>query len=93
MQASVVGKKAQKSTHYFFICFATKAMHLEVTDLTTATLIAPLKRFMDRCGKYAHICSDSVTHFIRAQQEMKGLTRYISQSFIKIRFKQIYQTV
>jgi hypothetical protein len=86
-------KKHRKGHISFFICFATKAMHREVTDLTTAAFIAPLTRFMVRCGKYAHIYSDSVTSFIRAQQELKGLTRYSSQNFIKTRFKQIYQTV
>jgi hypothetical protein len=57
-----------------FICFATKATHLEVTDLTTAAFIAQLMRFIVRCGKCACIYSDNVTSFIRAQQEM-ALTR------------------
>jgi hypothetical protein len=62
------GKSTEKHTAVF-ICFATKAIHLEVTDLTAAAFIAPLIRFMVRCDKCA-----CVTSFIRAHQEM-DLTR------------------
>ena len=45
-----------------FICFVTKAVHLElVTDLTTEAFIGCLKRFFARRGKSKNIYSDNAT--------------------------------
>ena len=43
------GKKTDKSYVCVFVCFATKAVHLEaVSDLTSAAFIGALKRFVAR---------------------------------------------
>lgn len=48
--------KTSKAFVCLFVCFATKAVHLElVSDLTTEAFIAALRRFSARRGKPAHI--------------------------------------
>ncbi|XP_033225734.1 uncharacterized protein LOC117178416 [Belonocnema kinseyi] len=57
-----------------FICFATKAIHLElVGDLTTESFIGCLKRFFSRRGKSQNFYSDHCTNFIGARNELKQL--------------------
>ncbi|XP_017473957.1 PREDICTED: uncharacterized protein LOC108364683 [Rhagoletis zephyria] len=57
-----------------FICFTTKAVHLEIApDLTTAAFIATLKRFIARRGKCRVIVSDNATNFIGANRELREL--------------------
>ena len=54
-----------------FVCFATKAIHLEiVSNLTTEACIAALKRFVARRGVPAAIFSDNGTNFIGARNEL-----------------------
>ena len=55
-----------------FVCFATKGMHLElVSDLTSDSFIAALKRFVARRGKPACMYSDNGITFIGAQRQLK----------------------
>lgn len=50
-----------------FVCFATKAAHLElVSDLTTHSFLNCLKRFCSRRGKPKHIYSDNGLNFVGA---------------------------
>lgn len=57
-----------------FICFITKAVHLElVSDLTTDAFIAALKRFISRRGKCAVIFSDNAKNFVGANAELQRL--------------------
>ncbi|XP_036145632.1 uncharacterized protein LOC118646569 [Monomorium pharaonis] len=57
-----------------YICFATKAVHLEVVfDLTTEAFIASLRRFFARRGKAGIIYSDNATNFTGANNELKDL--------------------
>ena len=65
-----------------FVCFSTKSMHLEmVSDLTSQSFIACLKRFLSRRGKVANIWSDNATNFVGADQEIKQLfQKFLSQS-------------
>lgn len=50
-----------------FVCFVTKAVHLElVMDLTTAAFLAALKRFAARRGQPRTIYSDNGTNFVGA---------------------------
>lgn len=64
-----------------FICFSSKAMHLElVSDLTTESFIASLRRFASRRGKPAHIYSDNGTNFVGAQKQLKDLYNFILNS-------------
>ncbi|XP_076760954.1 uncharacterized protein LOC143429305 [Xylocopa sonorina] len=57
-----------------FVCLAVKAVHLEVvTDMTTDTFIAALRRFIARRGKCSQIYSDNGTNFIGANNQLKEL--------------------
>ncbi|XP_076246269.1 uncharacterized protein LOC143186476 [Calliopsis andreniformis] len=59
-----------------FVCFATKAVHLEVVgDMTTETFIAALKRFVARRGICRNIYSDNGTNFVGADNELTQLHR------------------
>ena len=57
-----------------FVCFVTKAVHLElVSDLTTAPFIATLRKFIGRKGIPSKMWSDHGTNFIGAERELKEL--------------------
>ncbi|XP_058816087.1 uncharacterized protein LOC131679391 [Topomyia yanbarensis] len=59
-----------------YVCMATKAVHLDlVSDLTTGTFIASLRRFVGRRGKPAHIYCDNATNFVGAQRELEELRK------------------
>ena len=46
-----------------FVCFVTKAVHIElVTSLSTEAFLAALRRFIARCVKPRTICSDNGTN-------------------------------
>ncbi|XP_071037993.1 uncharacterized protein [Parasteatoda tepidariorum] len=57
-----------------FVCLCTRAVHLEiVSDLTTESLIATLKRFLARRGKCSRLMSDNASNFGGARNELKRL--------------------
>ncbi|XP_033323544.2 uncharacterized protein LOC117218920 [Megalopta genalis] len=57
-----------------FVCFSTKAIHLElVNDLTTEAFIACLKRFISRRGRPKNIYTDNGANFVGAKNELKEL--------------------
>ncbi|XP_017848265.2 uncharacterized protein LOC108603731 isoform X3 [Drosophila busckii] len=57
-----------------FVCFATKASHLElVEDLSAMSFIASLRRFISTRGKPHTIWSDNATNFVGAKNELKEL--------------------
>ena len=59
-----------------FVCLATKAVHLElVSDLTTSSFIATLRRFIGRRGIRSTIWSDHGMNFVRAEKEIHMLLR------------------
>jgi hypothetical protein len=61
-----------------FVCFVTRAVHLEVvSSLSTDHFIAALRRFISRRGRPAHIYSDCGTNFVGAAKE---LTKLLQQS-------------
>ncbi|XP_055523117.1 uncharacterized protein LOC129717280 [Wyeomyia smithii] len=67
-------RNAMKAYVSVFVCFTTKATHLElVTDLSTARFIQALRRFTARRGKCATLWSDNGTNFIGARNQMKEL--------------------
>ncbi|GBM07391.1 hypothetical protein AVEN_26471-1 [Araneus ventricosus] len=70
----------QKCYVTVFICFATKAIHLEtVTDLTADAMIATLKRFFSRRGTSSSICTDNATNFKGANSDLKRLQSMFSR--------------
>jgi len=57
-----------------FVCFATKAIHIElVSDLTTKTFLQTLNRFFDRRGRCAVIYSDNATNFVGARRQLRDV--------------------
>jgi hypothetical protein len=72
--------KTLKSYVAIFVCFATKAVHLElVCDCTSSTFLNALKRFMSRRGKVSLLYSDNDSNFKGANRELSNLFR--SQNF------------
>lgn len=85
--------KMIKSWICLFICPDTKAIHIElVTDLTSASFIAALKRFVSRHGYCAEILSDNATTYIGARNQLQELRQLYNnenqgriEEFCKIR--------
>ncbi|GFW55599.1 integrase catalytic domain-containing protein [Trichonephila clavipes] len=79
----IKSNKQRKSSLYkiyvsIFVCFVTKAVHFElVSDLTTQTFIASLKRFIARRGRPSLIFSDNGKTFIGANAELKRLYKLV----------------
>jgi len=64
-----------------FVCFATRAFHLEVvSSLTTEAFIAALRRFVSRRGKPTDIHSDCGTNFVGANKELKEMLALVQSS-------------
>ncbi|XP_055604615.1 uncharacterized protein LOC129752854 [Uranotaenia lowii] len=67
-------RAAVKAYVAVFVCFASKAVHLEiVTDLSTARFLQALRRFTSRRGKCAVLHSDNGTNFVGAKNKMTEL--------------------
>ncbi|KYN21783.1 hypothetical protein ALC57_05842 [Trachymyrmex cornetzi] len=59
-----------------FVCFSTKALHLEfVSNLIKEAFIATLRRFVSRRGKSSHVYSDNGTSFVGGNNELVELGR------------------
>lgn len=57
-----------------FICFSTRAVHLElVVDLSTAKFLQAMRRFVSRRGLCSDIHSDNGRNFIGAANELRHL--------------------
>ncbi|GBO41555.1 hypothetical protein AVEN_248823-1 [Araneus ventricosus] len=68
------GRGTQRMKCYIcvFVCFTTKAVHIEIVgDLTSEAFIAALKRFIGRRGKPTEVYSDCGTNFIAADRELR----------------------
>lgn len=64
------GAKTVKAYICLFICFATRAVHLElVSDLTSESYLLALKRFISRRGKPIEIFSDNGKNFVGVKNE------------------------
>ena len=77
------GRGAAVSKCYIslFICFVTRAIHLElVSDLTTEAFIASLRRFIARRGKPKQIWSDNGTNFTGAKSELHLLGKFLKDN-------------
>jgi hypothetical protein len=64
-----------------FVCFSTKAVHLEVvTNLTTQAFVAALRRFIVRRGRPSTIYSDNGTNFQGASNQLHELYQLLHWS-------------
>jgi hypothetical protein len=81
-------KTTTKSYVALFICMTTKAIHLElVSNLTSETFIAALKRFIARRGLIDHLYSDNGSNCVGANRE---LTKFFFKSEEFLRQMQNY---
>ncbi|CAB0041910.1 unnamed protein product [Trichogramma brassicae] len=68
------GRTSVKSYIAVFVCFVTKAVHLELVFKCDApSFIAALKRFISRRGYPAEIWSDCGTNFVGADAELRAM--------------------
>ncbi|CAG4958844.1 unnamed protein product [Colias eurytheme] len=66
------GNRISKCYLCIFVCFCTKAVHLEiVSDLSSNAFISCLRRFISRRGKPSQILCDNATNFVGANNELK----------------------
>ncbi|XP_044315301.1 uncharacterized protein LOC123037679 [Drosophila rhopaloa] len=73
-KAEARNKAPHKCYIAVFVCFSTKATHLEVVqDLTTDCFIAALRRFTSLRGTPRTIWSDNATSFFGAKSELTEL--------------------
>ena len=66
----------KKSKGYIavFVCFSTKAIHLEpASDMSTETFLAAMTRFASRRNLPRHLHSDSGGNFIGAKNDLENL--------------------
>ncbi|XP_073835838.1 uncharacterized protein [Musca autumnalis] len=76
----VRGKAPYKSYVAVFVCFATKAVHLEaVSDLSSDAFIAALKRFIGRRGLPSKIYCDNATNFVGAATKLNDFHKHFHE--------------
>ena len=64
-----------------FVCFATKAVHIEVIeDLTTEDFLAALKRFISRRGLPSQLHSDNGSNFVGAKNDLQLLYKFLREN-------------
>ncbi|XP_029162386.1 uncharacterized protein LOC114936252 [Nylanderia fulva] len=84
-------RNARNSKAYvcIFVCFATKAVHIEVvSDLTTDAFLAALKRFISQRGCPTSIFSDNGTNFKGASRQLAQLYAFRGASSTKEKIEQ-----
>lgn len=79
----ILRNKTDKAYMCIFVCFSTRAVHLElVVDLSTAAFMRALQRFIACPGKCASIYSDNAKNFVGTSCE-KSLICYGIQSITR----------
>lgn len=79
------GHKSTKAYIAVFVCFATKAVHLEaVSDYTTEAFLAAYKRFTSRRGLCRTISSHCGTNFVGADAKLRALFASSSSGGLKV---------
>ncbi|XP_055612618.1 uncharacterized protein LOC129759241, partial [Uranotaenia lowii] len=76
-------RRAQSTKAYIsvFICFATKAVHLElVGDLSTPSFLCALRRFIGRRGFPSDIYSDNGKNFVGGNNELRALQKFVMEN-------------
>lgn len=65
------GSPTTKGYIAMFVCFVTRAVHIEaVSKLSSKAFLAALRRFVARRGHCGHLYSDNGTNFVGAAKEM-----------------------
>lgn len=73
--------KIYKGYICLFVCFVTRAIHLElVSDLSTDAFLAALRRFVARRGAINHIYSDCGTNFVGAKRKLQEWAQLLASS-------------
>lgn len=61
-----------------FVCFATKAVHIEIaSDLTKETFLGALTRLVAHRGAPPNLHMDKATYFIDAQNQLNTIVKNI----------------
>ncbi|UYV78167.1 hypothetical protein LAZ67_16000353 [Cordylochernes scorpioides] len=77
------GRKTEKGYICLFVCFVTRAVHLElVTDASTPTFMSAFKRFVARRGHCTRLYSDQGTGFVGAARQLRSRF-YLAQNQLK----------
>jgi hypothetical protein len=78
------GCKISKCYLCLFVCFSTKAVHLEVaSNLTTDVFLMCLKRFVSRRGRPNQVFCDNGNNFIGANNEIANFIQSNSNSIVQ----------
>ena len=65
------GNECVKGYVAVFVCFASKAVHLEaISSLTLDAMVAAMRRFIARRGIPSQIVSDNATNFVGARRDL-----------------------
>lgn len=73
--------KISKCYICLFVCFSTKAIHLElVSELSSAGFIQALRRFVSRRGQPSKIYSDNGSNYVGANRELKAPCDFIASN-------------
>jgi hypothetical protein len=79
------GHRSYKAYVALFVCFVTRALHLElVSDLTTSSFVAAFLRFTSRRGLYRYLYSDNATTSKGADNELRNMFKSASIFYNKI---------
>lgn len=71
IRSGIRGRPGKKAWIAIFVCFSTRAVHIEaVEDLTANAFLAAFRRFISRRGKPSMVWSDNGTNFIGARKEL-----------------------
>jgi hypothetical protein len=80
IRSGIRGRPGKKAWIAIFVCFVTRAIHIEVVeDLTSSAFIAALRRFISRRGKPHTIWSDNGTNFVGANKELAAYVSKLDQ--------------
>ena len=64
-----------------FVCFSTKAVHLELCcDLSSDTFLEAFRRFSNRRGQPAHVYCDNGQNFVGAVRKLKEVTQLLKST-------------
>ncbi|XP_039311341.1 uncharacterized protein LOC105201279 [Solenopsis invicta] len=75
------GHRAYKAFVAGFVCFSSRAVHLEVvSDYTADAFLAAFRRFVSRRGLCLHLYTDCGTNFVGADRQLRGLLGMASKS-------------